>query len=200
MNTDHNPTGLAPRSPETRAFIAAQPAYDDALAKAEAAGAPPSTLNALFSTPPVWPGATLYPLTIGGRQLLEATGCAYLAGGPIRARDTGLVVLALTEPEWIGGHVVWQNDGTAVVNAKALAQRLAAIDIPGHAMKTIMDYFLRQLHILGGEEAREEEKSPLALTAAMGMAMTATTRPPAEVPAMPDGSACSTSESSDTGK
>jgi hypothetical protein len=177
------------RDLETRAFLEAQPAYDAALAKAEAAGGPPDVLNALLSGSPALSGLKLHPLTLGGYLLLQAAGCAYLTGGPVNPRDNTLLILALTEPEWAAGRVSFDSNGQGCFDSKELASKLTGIarQTPVWMMQAVLRYFLRQMRVMNGaEDAMPEDQRPLDLKAAMAMIPTTPALPP--LPVTPDGS------------
>jgi hypothetical protein len=178
-----------------RAFLDAQPAYDAALDKASALGAPPQTLNALLTPDIVEIGSsrtvprevTLFPLTLGGYLLIRAEAPAWLDGGPVNVKDQAVVLLALTKPEWVRGNVSFGENCQVQVNQPALARELTGIihDTDSWLWPQALEHFNRQLATMLGERNGAEECDPFIATPG------AMASPPAEdaTPVTRDGSA-----------
>lgn len=173
-------------TPENKAFLAAQPAYDAALAAAESTGGPAATLNALLCPERVeLREIALYPLTLGGYLLLQALDSPWLRGGEVTIKDNALVALALTNPEWIRGNVFFTSDLTTEVDHHKLAAKLteAAHATPGWAWPGIVQHLLRQIQVMSGSSASPEDTDPLVLTPASLTTRPAATEAAAATPA-----------------
>ncbi len=173
---------------EQKAFLAAQPAYDAAEARAAGLGAPPETLNALLAPDTLQlREITVFPLTLGGFLLLEATQNAWLGGREPTLKDNAVVALALTSPEWVRGSLSFSADCEPVLDRAALAAKLTEVihRTPGWAWPGIIRHLQQQLAAMAGQQCEPEDSDPLVLTpgaAATPPAATAT-------PATPVGSA-----------
>lgn len=157
-------------TPEQRAFLESAHTYDATLERAQSLGAPPGTINSLLQTDARTVACVrLHPLTLGGYLLLHALGNVYLRGGTPRPVDIAHVILALAEPEWIASNVEFDAVGAAHYDDSALRQKLTGVSLrfPAWAVPGVLHRFVRQLEIVAGREAPEEDDMvPLDLTPA----------------------------------
>lgn len=160
-------------TPEQRAFLEGQPAYDAALDKANALGAPPQTLNALLSpdvveigTPAQPHAITLFPLTLGGYLLIQCAAPAWLNGGAVSVRDQAVLLLALTEPEWLRGRVMFDASCEPTFNQAALALKLNELvhSTDAWVWPQALAHFQRQLETMSGQRSEPEDSDPFIAT------------------------------------
>jgi hypothetical protein len=174
-------------TPEQRAFVQAQPAYDAALHSANALGAPPATLNALLSPDVVEIGTpaqpreiALFPLTLGGYLLIQVAAPAWLDGGSVTMLDQAVMLLALTNPEWVRGNLHFEELAPSL-NKEALSKKLEELihDTPVWVWPPALEHFQRQLQTLAGERREPEDADPLVVTPGTMASPPAATETPA---------------------
>ena len=170
------PAPAKPSAAEANAaWLAGQDAYEDARARAEAAGGDPAVLNALLSPAvpqPLYAELVLHPLTLAGYVFLEAVDSPFVAGGEPGPVDLLYLAAAVIAPELAAAAVTFDDDFRPRPDRAALAELAAHVGkVPAGHVPRIITHATRQLSIMfpKREETKESEGAgPLGATAAPG--------------------------------